>query len=287
MTIARRLILLLTVPVLILIGLGIFVGVQLNRIEVRNRFVAETQIGSLAALGKISRSFTELRVNVRSYLLVADEAEQTRARALFDEDKAELARCSSIRRQLRLGRPGPKDAGRLPGLEPRMDRRRGQGHVDGGCGPAGRRRRELNGPLAEIGGRLSKASDEWIQHNDALAAEAGQATVAAIEDAQRDLLIAVGCRWLSGILGLLTFRRIVNPIRSLEKTVKSIAGGDYAQAVPFTEAADETGDLARSIDVLKQGAAAMEEQRWVKAGASDAVRRIAGRRRRSPSSASG
>src|SRR6187455_998890 len=92
MTIARRLILLLTVPVLILIALGIFVGVQLNRIEVRNRFVTETQIGSLEALGKISRSFTELRVNVRSYLLVTDKAEQTHARAQFDEDKAEVTR---------------------------------------------------------------------------------------------------------------------------------------------------------------------------------------------------
>ena len=35
--------------------------------------------------------------------------------------------------------------------------------------------------------------------------------------------------------------------------------------VPFTKATDEIGGLARSIDVLKRGAAAMEEQRWVKA----------------------
>ena len=38
--------------------------------------------------------------------------------------------------------------------------------------------------------------------------------------------------------------------------------------MPFTRATDETGGLARSVDVLKQGAAAMDEQRWVKANVS-------------------
>ena len=41
-----------------------------------------------------------------------------------------------------------------------------------------------------------------------------------------------------------------------------------AKAVPFVGATDETGGLARSIDVLKQGAAAMDEQRWVKSNVS-------------------
>ena len=38
--------------------------------------------------------------------------------------------------------------------------------------------------------------------------------------------------------------------------------------MPFTNAADETGELARSIDVLKRGAMAMDEQRWVKTHAA-------------------
>ena len=61
-----------------------------------------------------------------------------------------------------------------------------------------------------------------------------------------------------------TFRRIVRPIQALDGSVRAIAAGDYGKEVPFTRATDETGSLARSIDVLKQGAAAMEEQRWVK-----------------------
>ena len=243
MTIARRLILLLTVPVLILIGLGIFVGVQLNRIEVRNRFVTETQIGSLEALGKISRSFTELRVNVRSYLLVADKAEQTRARALFDADKAELARLlvkyadefisdDMDRRMLSDFRELSREY--IVGAEKIMS-----------MADAGQREAaiaELIGPLADIGARLGKASDAWIQHNGSLSAEAGQATTGAVDDAQRGLLVAVGFAVaVCGVFGLLTFRSIVHPIRSLEKTVKSVADGNYAMAVPFTRRRTKPG----------------------------------------------
>ncbi len=63
----------------------------------------------------------------------------------------------------------------------------------------------------------------------------------------------------------LTIRRIVTPVRALDASVKRIAAGEYDKAVPFTDATDETGGLARSVDVLKHGAAAMDEQRWVKA----------------------
>jgi len=73
---------------------------------------------------------------------------------------------------------------------------------------------------------------------------------------------------LSGLLGWLTFRRIINPIRALQDSLESITRGDYAKEVPFKNAADETGALARTVDVLKQGAAAMQDQRWVKANAA-------------------
>jgi HAMP domain-containing protein len=54
---------------------------------------------------------------------------------------------------------------------------------------------------------------------------------------------------LTGMLGFLTLRRIVNPIQALERSVRTIAAGDYSQSVPFTSATDETGGLARSIEV--------------------------------------
>ena len=81
---------------------------------------------------------------------------------------------------------------------------------------------------------------------------------------------------LSGGLGLLTFRRIVGPVRALKTSVESIVGGDFGAAVPFTHAGDETGALARSIDVLRRGAAAMEDQRWVKSNVATLTGKLQG-----------
>ena len=95
MTIARRLIILLTVPLLALVGLGIFVRVQLAEIESRSRFVAETQVPSLAVLGDLSRSFAELRVDVRGHLLATTQTDQAKARSAFDAGEAEVTRLLS------------------------------------------------------------------------------------------------------------------------------------------------------------------------------------------------
>ena len=57
----------------------------------------------------------------------------------------------------------------------------------------------------------------------------------------------------------------------LEASVKAIAAGDYALAVPFTESTDEVGSLARSVGALKQSAEAMAEHRWVSASAATLV----------------
>ena len=76
---------------------------------------------------------------------------------------------------------------------------------------------------------------------------------------------------LTGLLGFLTFRRIVKPIQALERSVKAVAAGDYSKSVPFTEATDETGGLARSIEVLRRGAGSIDQQRWVKSSASTLI----------------
>jgi len=270
MTIAKRLIILLAVPLLALVGLGVFTRIQLSEVETRSLYVAETQISSLAALGDISRSFTELRVNVRSYLLATNPVERAKARSAFDADEAELQRLlgqyadslildEKDRRQLYNYRDLSREW--ISGAKQVMSL------VDEG-------RREqaatlLDGSMGELSGRLSKASSEWIQYNEDLAAAAGKAAVEAIGEFRWRMLIANSAAiFLTGLLGFLTFGRIVKPIRALETSVQAIAAGDYAKEVPFTKAADETGSLARSIAVLKQGAAAMDDQRWVKSNAA-------------------
>src|SRR3954464_7754057 len=92
MTIARRLIILAVVPLVVLLGLGFFSWIQLAKVETRTRYAGELQVESLAALGNISRQLTEMRVNVRSYLLARDSGERVNAKAAIDESKATLTR---------------------------------------------------------------------------------------------------------------------------------------------------------------------------------------------------
>src|SRR5262245_38726983 len=90
MTISRRLLILLAVPLVALLGLGLFTRVQLSTIEARSRFVSETRIEALAKLGNLARSFAELQVNVRSYLLATNDAQRTAARSAFDQNEREV-----------------------------------------------------------------------------------------------------------------------------------------------------------------------------------------------------
>jgi two-component system, sensor histidine kinase and response regulator len=266
MTITKRLIILATVPLLTLIGVGIFTLFQLAEIETRTRYVAETEVGSLTALGNITGNYSELRLSVRSYILNSDKAEQAKIRTAVHADRAVLTEqlsqysdtliSDAMDRRL-LDEYRDLSSQWLAGSEQVMSL------VD-----AGRRDEAvalLLGPQAEIGARLAKVSNEWIAHNDELGMSSGRAAIESIDGMRRKLFAAVGLALaLTGILGWLTFRAIVKPIYALQTSVESIASGDYAREVPFTNAVDETGALARSIDVLKQGAAAMDAQRWIR-----------------------
>ncbi|HSU52849.1 MAG TPA: PAS domain S-box protein, partial [Candidatus Dormibacteraeota bacterium] len=271
MTIARRLIILLGVPLVALVGFGIFTLVRLAKIEERSNFVAKQQIPSLAALGELTRSFLELRVDVRNDLLATNQAEQAAAQLQFDKNEANVVQLlrdyadrlvsdDQDRRLLNEFRQLSKDW--LAGAKPVMALA-AQGRRDEATGLL------ASGTMAALGPQINEALNQWIGHNRDLATAAGNHAVDAIAVSHRDTIIATCTAvLLTALLGFLTFRRIVQPIHALGASVKAIAAGEYSQEVPFTSAADETGGLARSINVLKEGAAAMDMQRWVKSNVS-------------------
>jgi two-component system sensor histidine kinase/response regulator len=278
MTIAKRLIILLAVPLVALLGLGIFTRLQLSKIEARSRFVTESRVQALATLGNLSRRFAELRVDVRSHLLATNASQRTAARAAFDENEREVIRLLKYYADNLV----ESDQGRrlltqyhALGLEWTAGAKRAMTLAD-------QNRREeaialLNGEIEIFGERLSKVSTEWIKNNEDVANSAGQQAIEAIEESRWEILVAnILGLLLTGSIGYFTFRRIVEPIHALDTSVKTIAAGDYAEEVPFTTATDETGGLARSIDVLKQGAAARDEQRWVKTSAAELMGELQG-----------
>ena len=270
MTIARRLLVLLTVPLLALLGISVFAGVKLGDIETRSRDVGESRIQALATLGNLARAFSELRVNLRSHLLATSEERRALARASFEHDERDVTRLlEAYADQLVLDDKDRRLLGEFQGLsrEYVVTAREVMALSDQGRHPEALAR--FDSAIDSVGVRLSGVSNEWIAHDQQAAIAAGAASIAEIERFQRNSLIAViVVVLLTMVLGVATLRSIVNPIRGLNVSVNEIAAGDYAKAVPFVEATDETGGLARSIDVLKKGAALMDEQRWIKSHAS-------------------
>jgi signal transduction histidine kinase len=270
MTIARRLLILLSIPLAMLLGLGVFMKGQLDQIEERGRFVTETQITSLKVIASMMQAFEELRSDVRDDLLADDRGVQPERLKDFDQKKAEVTRL--LRQYEDTLITGDRD--RRLTVEVRERTREWLTSAEHAlalatAGDHKGARTHVTRTLTPLGRQVGSLTSEWMQHNVVLASEAGQATVVAIEKATRALLIAVlAALALSAVLGLATYRRIVRPLNALQASVEAIAKGDYSQTVPFTEHTGATGALARSVDILKGGAAAMEEQRWVKANAA-------------------
>ena len=241
--------------------------------------MAESRIVALATLANLSRSFAELRVNLRSHLLATTDAQRAAARRLFDDDEQDVNR----RIQEYADRPGPRRSRTAAGsTEYQMLSREwlaGAKQIMS-LADQGRSAEALalfNGSIADLGPRLSTVSNEWIASDQEAATAAGQESIAGVERFQRNMLVAnTTALVLASLLGVVTLRRIVTPIRALEASVKTIAAGNYQRAVPFVGATDEIGGLARSIEVLKQGAAALDQQRWIKSNISSADRRVAG-----------
>ena len=270
MTIAKRLIILLGVPLVILLGVGISGVVLLGHVEERARLAAITQSESLAMLGTISRAQTEMRVNVRSCVLAEDSASRAVALGAFNEDMSEVERLL-LEYSQRLITTG-KDAAlcnEFSDLLHKWEEVAAEVCTLAGAGKQSEAVHLLNGEASSLGKRLSNVAREWIAHNEQFAQQVGAETMASIEFARRMTMVAaIAGLVLSALIGTLILRSIIQPIAKLRDSVETISKGDYTQAVPFTAARDETGELARSVDVLKSGAAAMERQRWVKTHAS-------------------
>jgi CHASE3 domain sensor protein len=181
MTIARRLMILLAVPLLIRIGIGIITRQQMARIDERTRFVAESRVVALARLGDISRTFAELRVKVRSFLLAADEPARAAAGKAYDADRVELDRLlvdyADHRTTTAQGRRLLEDF--------RTMSREWLVGADQVMSLASTGRKDeaialLLGPLAETAHKVGKISSEWIKFNENAATHAGHIAVAAI-----------------------------------------------------------------------------------------------------------
>jgi two-component system sensor histidine kinase/response regulator len=273
MNLAKRLVLLVAVPLAALFILGIILNWQLRTVEERGAYVAEIQMPSVATIGTITRKHAEMRVHLRDYLLAPGDKE--RAASLTALRTAEKDLNGLLERYADTLISDEKDRRLLGDFRDFMRQWTVEANKLIDFVAAGKRQDALDRMfelLPILGERAHQVSGDWAAHNEHLAREASRATVTATTDARfRWWLATTLAVLLTAPLGFWTVRRIVAPLVSLESSVKAIAAGDYGQEVPFTQGTDEIGSLARSVNVLKQSAEAMAEHRWVSASAATLV----------------
>ena len=274
MTIARRLLILVAVPLVVpRRRSGSSSADSSSSIEARSRFVAENQIGSLAALGNITRTFTEMRVNVRSALLPSDAGgvrsrrgrRSTRTGRSFERLLREFADnlVSDDRDRRLLNEFRNSSDAWIAGAEEVL-----------ALAAAGRRDEAttlLIGPMMEISRGLERGVGgvDRPQRNARPAAPAMR-RIETIEESRRNIFLVLARR-----AHRLRGARVPHlpPDRPPDRRAGEPGSDDrrrrlHAGGAVRRASDDEIGGLARSIDVLKQGAAAMEEQRWVKSSAA-------------------
>ncbi|MGX9963557.1 methyl-accepting chemotaxis protein [Roseomonas sp. F4] len=118
-----------------------------------------------------------------------------------------------------------------------------------------------------------------LEVRDAALAEAAGLAAAQQDEAQATLAFNLGMVALIGLLlaglSLLLVRRVVVPMVRLTGTVQALAQGDNSISVPGRGRADEVGDMAEAIEVLRQNAEAARQAAATAAAEQEAKTRRA------------
>lgn len=115
----------------------------------------------------------------------------------------------------------------------------------------------------KAGDAIRQASEQLEQLLNQVAENERNRMANASRDAAAMLLLGVllGLTTGSGLAAMLA-RGIVRPVKALTKTMESLAAGDLTVEVTGTERRDETGAMARTVEVFKRNA---EEMRSLQA----------------------
>src|SRR5262249_45825382 len=182
---AKRLVLLLAVPLVALLVVGGILDLQLRAIEKRGTYVTELQLPSVGAIGNITRKHAELRVSLRDYLLAPGDKERARAMAAFDAAEKDMNRL--------LDEYGDKYISdeqdrRLLGENRKLtDQWIAEAKELKALVAKGQRQEAMERifhTMPVLGERGHKIATDWAEHNERLAGTASRGTVIATSDAR-------------------------------------------------------------------------------------------------------
>lgn len=266
MTIAKRLYVLMTVPVLLILVLGVVMWRQLANIERLSGFLTDKVTPGLAQLAHINHDVTRLGLSISDNTHADSFQDRAANRASFTTARASIAAALEIYAANYVA----EDDERIL-LEDFRHTSRVWADLAADildlsdAGKPAEANRLLHTEFEPLTVRMLDCFDRWIAYNEGMAARSRSAVASGMDAAREQLILTTAGMILAvGWLGALLFRQIIPPIRALRSAVEAIAAGDYARPVPFVGVSNETGQLASSVEVLKNAAASTEDQRWVK-----------------------
>lgn len=220
---------------------------------------------------------------LRSMMLAPDESARERARAQVTEARA------ALRRELDEARARifrPENLRRLEEFERRLTRY--EQNVDraielttksGTYGQGDAAAFVTSAEFSQVGQLADDMLEEVARSKEAGAEEAAdRARAIYLRSRQLTLLLLAGGLLFGGLLGYVIGLSIRRPSTELRNAVTQLAAGRLDLAVPLTDYPNETGELARAVEVLQKAARQVEEQRWIKthqASISGALQRAA------------
>ncbi len=113
--------------------------------------------------------------------------------------------------------------------------------------------------------RAYAALEELTRAKENAAKQAAQESVRGADaSVQHAIYLLVAGGLISILIGWLITRSIRRPFDAIEQSVRKLAQGELAVVVPHADFNNEIGNLARSVQVLQQGAQQMDDQGWIK-----------------------
>ncbi|MBP1856619.1 methyl-accepting chemotaxis protein [Rhizobium herbae] len=115
----------------------------------------------------------------------------------------------------------------------------------------------LYSEVAPIGDKIIETSDKLVAINETGADEAYNASQAVYNMALMTTFLAIGlCAAVIGLSIWFALSGIAKPIEIITSSMKKLAEGDSASAIPYNGRADEIGEMAAAVEVFRANAVA-------------------------------
>ncbi|WP_448247128.1 response regulator [Thalassotalea agariperforans] len=128
----------------------------------------------------------------------------------------------------------------------------------------------LSVPYSEVADAADTTLDQIVDLKEQAAKEMALAMAQKQQETEKlHVLLIIASLLFGVVLAFLVGKSITKPSNRLRRAIDNLANGKTEDKIPYTDYPNETGEIARGIEVLQQLYQKMEDQRWVKTHLSE------------------